>query len=257
MTQYSTAFFDALHAQVQASAAAIVPHVVDLLRPARVADVGCGTGTWLAAFRAHGVADIRGFDGQYVDRSKLEIPSDRFMPVNLEEAPRLDGHYDLAVCLEVAEHLPASRAGWIVESLTGLAPVVLFSAAIPQQGGVHHVNEQWPEYWTAEFARHGYEVIDCLRRRFWNDERVAWFYAQNMLLFADRATIERTPALLREQEASRDLPLSIVHPNCFSMRVSNEHYLVEHALREVVAALPRLSKRALARRLKWHRAAAS
>lgn len=143
MEAYSKRFFEQVHAQVRDSAREIVPLVVDLLNPARVVDVGCGTGTWLATFAEHGAA-ILGLDGEYVDRSLLDIPEDRFVAVDLAQPFQLDGRYDLALCLEVAEHLPADRAASLVDLLTGLAPTVLFSAAIPLQGGVNHVNEQWP-----------------------------------------------------------------------------------------------------------------
>ena len=144
MEAYSKRFFEQVHAQVRDSAREIVPLVVDLLNPARVVDVGCGTGTWLATFAEHGAA-ILGLDGEYVDRSLLDIPEDRFVAVDLAQPFQLDGRYDLALCLEVAEHLPADRAASLVDLLTGLAPTVLFSAAIPLQGGVNHVNEQWPD----------------------------------------------------------------------------------------------------------------
>lgn len=168
------------------SAEAIVPLVMNLLHPSRVVDVGCGTGTWLATFLARGATDVHGFDGPYIDRSTLEIPADRFTAVDLAQPVALGRGFDLAVCLEVAEHLPASRAASLVHSLAQLAPVVLFSAAVPLQGGVDHVNEQWPEYWADHFTRHGYVAIDCLRRKIWRDEQVAWFYAQNLLLTADQ-----------------------------------------------------------------------
>lgn len=257
MSTYSMSFFDALHQQVRDSAREIVPIVTRLLHPARVADVGCGTGTWLAAFLEHGAADVRGFDGDYIDRRALEIPHDRFVAVDLERPVALEGRYDLVLCLEVAEHLPPSRATSLVDALTDLAPVVLFSAAIPLQGGVNHVNEQWPEYWAAQFARRGFVVIDCLRRQIWRNEKVAWFYAQNIMLYAHEQYVKQHPALSRELSASQGLPLALVHPSCFLMRVWGEHDLAQRPIRELLAALPSLSRQALARRLHWHRPAAS
>lgn len=53
----------------------------------------------------------------------------------------LHRRFDLVLCLEVAEHLPASAADTLVRSLTGLGNVIAFSAAIPFQGGANHVNE--------------------------------------------------------------------------------------------------------------------
>ena len=43
--------------------------------------------------------------------------------------------YDLAICVEYAEHLPEARAASFIGDLTKLAPAIAFSAAIPGQGG--------------------------------------------------------------------------------------------------------------------------
>src|SRR6266511_1612991 len=138
--------------------------MVALVRPRSVVDVGCGLGPWLAVFREHGVSDVQGIDGAWVDRSKLIIPEDRFLAVDVRRPIQLERRFDLAVSMEVAEHLPGECAPVFVDSLARLAPVVLFSAAIPFQGGVGPINEQWPEYWAEHFARNGYAVIDCIRK---------------------------------------------------------------------------------------------
>ncbi len=253
---YTRSFFDTLHGQVRDSAHQVVPLVRDLLRPERVVDVGCGTGTWLAVWLEHGALDVCGIDGDYVEPELLEIPPERFVAADLTAPLTIQGRYDLALCLEVAEHLPQATAAPLVAALTRLAPAVLFSAAIPLQGGVNHVNEQWPEYWAAHFATHGYVPIDCFRRRIWRNEKVAWFYAQNLLLFADRAYAASHPELARELAASCNPPLSLVHPTCFVMRVWAEHDLAQRPLRQVMAALPSLSRQAIARRLQRLRAQA-
>ena len=35
----------------------------------------------------------------------------------------------------------------------------------------------------------GEEALDCLRQRVWDDERVEWWYAQNLLLFGINPTM--------------------------------------------------------------------
>jgi hypothetical protein len=127
--------------------------------------------------------DIFGIDGFYVRRELLEIPPEKFVAHDLQEPFRLDRIFDLVVSLEVAEHLPKESAAGFVESLTRLAPVVLFSAAIPFQGGEGHLNEQWPEYWARLFEARGYAPVDCLRRRVWQSPNVSWYYAQNVLIY--------------------------------------------------------------------------
>jgi hypothetical protein len=83
----------------------------------------------------------------------------------------------------VAEHLPEDSAKSFVAALVGAAPVILFSVAIPNQGGTHHVNERWQSYWAALFAEHGYIALDCVRPAVFGDQRVELWYRQNILMF--------------------------------------------------------------------------
>jgi SAM-dependent methyltransferase len=212
METYTNTFFEGLREGAQQSARVIVPLVLQLLHPRRVVDVGCGWGNWLAVFREHGIDEIWGIDGEYVDRTKLQIPPERFLARDLTGPFELGRRFDLVVSLEVAEHLPAECAADFVRSLTCLGPLVLFSAAIPHQGGANHVNEQWPDYWAALFEERGYVPVDCLRRKVWDNDRVDWWYAQNMLLFAAREALEAYPLLQREYERAGSTPLSLVHP---------------------------------------------
>src|SRR5208283_2885437 len=108
----------------------------------------------------------------------------------------------LAMSLEVAEHLPPQSAKGFVDCLTRLAPVVLFSAAIPFQGENHHVNKQWPDYWVALFKADDYLPIDCIRGKIWGNDRVDYWYAQNMILFVNAARVREDPGLRREYEQS-------------------------------------------------------
>src|SRR5262249_48124778 len=154
----------------RASAEVVVPLVLRLLGPPdSVVDVGCGLGSWLAVFQAHGVRDVLGIDGDWADRSKLLIGPQQVRAGDRRSPLRLGRRCGLALSLEVAQHLPAACAEAHVGALTGLAPAVLFSAAVPYQGGVGHVNEQWPAYWARLFAARGYAAVDCLRRLIWDN----------------------------------------------------------------------------------------
>jgi len=212
MEAYSADFFQKEHEIVLQSARQVVPIVMSLLEPRRIIDVGCGTGVWLSVFQEHGVQDVVGIDGAYVDPATLKIPRDKFLTFDLSKTFFMDEAFDLAISLEVAEHLPDSSAAGFVESLTKLSPIVLFSAAIPFQGGVNHLNEQWPEYWARLFADRGFKAIDSIRGRIWNNERVAYYYAQNMLIFCRSDVLQSHPALQAQRERSGDAPLSLVHP---------------------------------------------
>jgi SAM-dependent methyltransferase len=210
-TPYSADFFRAHREGAWRSARATVPLILDVIAVQSVIDVGCGQGTWLAAFHECGVLDICGIDGDYIDRERLEIPAECFLAHDLHRPLHVPREFDLAISLEVAEHLPPESADSFVISLVQLAPVVLFSAAAPFQGGTHHVNEQWPAYWAERFAAHEYLPIDFLRRKLWTREDVEWWYAQNMLLYGNRAFIEGHDVLLHEHRACPKA-LSLVHP---------------------------------------------
>jgi SAM-dependent methyltransferase len=217
---YDDDFYRAIGGWAAQSAAAVVPIVDELVAPGSVVDVGCGTGAWLAAWIDHGVADVIGIDGDHVPRSELALPADRFRPADLTRPPVLERSFDLALCLEVAEHLDPDDGDALVAYLVSLAPVVLFSAAIPGQGGVDHVNEQWPGYWARRFARHGYRAADVVRPRIWEDDAVAWFYRQNIVVYAEDDRFDHVvPAfpLVPDDDGDRDrdrtaAPASFVHP---------------------------------------------
>lgn len=197
------------------SARSIVRVVMPLIRPVSVVDVGCGTGIWLKAFQEAGVKNIFGIDGAWVKPDMLVIPRDRFEVRDLEKPFVIDFRSDLAVSLEVGEHLPHEAAIRLVDNLTSLAPVVLFSAAIPYQGGSRHINEQWPEYWRKLFEARGYVPVDCVRRRVWDDPKVSFFYAQNVLVYVDRDKLSSYPALEEEIKTGHGNAHPFVHPQMY------------------------------------------
>ncbi len=216
-TVYRDTFFEYHERGASESAREVVPLVLEYLRPASVVDVGCGLGNWLAEFKAAGIDDILGLDGSYVDRSKLLIPADRFVPYDLGGPIDLRRHFELAVCLEVAEHLREDRACGFVQSLTRLAPVVLFSAAIPFQGGDGHLNERWPSYWRDLFLAFDYLLVDVLRKPLWDNPRVMQWYRQNMFFYVDRRRLDDYPRLAEAvRNPSEALPLSIVHADHYT-----------------------------------------
>ncbi|MEO1095012.1 MAG: methyltransferase domain-containing protein [Cyanobacteria bacterium J06638_28] len=209
---YETDFFEALRQGARQSAAIIVPLLMDWLHPSRVVDLGCGDGTWLSVFQAFGVKDIVGIDGHYVDPDILQIATEYFVPRDLSQPVALERVFDLAISLEVAEHLPAASASGFVASLVKLSDVVLFSAAIPHQGGQHHINEQWPSYWATLFQAHGYVAVDALREKIWEHPAVQPWYAQNCLLFVRGDRLTDYPALVEKSDSLTQSPRSLIHP---------------------------------------------
>jgi SAM-dependent methyltransferase len=238
---YTPQFYEAHQGGARRSARQIIPLVLNWVHANSVVDIGCGTGSWLAVVRECGIDDILGVDGHHVDQDQLEIPQDKFVPRDLTGPVDLGRSFDLAISLEVAEHLPAECASTFVASLVRLAPIVLFSAAIPGQGGTHHVNEQWQDYWANLFQKHAYVAIDMIRPAIWHDCQIEWYYRQNALIYAHKESLCQYTALQTAKDRTNPAQLALVHPNCFEHHIGvyKTHYVPRWATRELFHALAR------------------
>jgi SAM-dependent methyltransferase len=193
---YSEGFYALQQDGSARSAEVVIPLFLHQFPVDSVLDVGCGVGGWLAGFQRRGVTDLLGIDGAHVPRDRLQIDPARFREADLAEPLELERGFDAALCLEVAEHLPAEAGDRLVALLAAAAPVVLFSAAIPFQGGFGHLNEQWPSYWAQRFAARGFLAFDPIRPAIQRDQRVDFWYRQNIVVFCrpDRAPPGLRPA---------------------------------------------------------------
>lgn len=212
-TVYDRAFFADRDTETRYSAEQILNLIAEVIPSiSSVADVGCGTGTWLAVAKERGATNVIGFDGDWVDLDLLEVDAAEFLPRDLALPIESERRYDLAISLEVAEHLPIASAQTIVQSLTSLSDFVLFSAAIPGQGGVNHVNERWQSYWAGLFGAAGYDPFDVIRPHVWTDSQIGFPYRQNTLLYVTRS---RQSELRTTMPMSPTESISIVHPELF------------------------------------------
>lgn len=220
---YDEKFYNSQSEQSSRSALAVVPLLMDMIQPRSVVDVGCGVGTWLRVFRANGVADILGIDGGYVDQKMLQISEGEFLGMDLSsQVFPISRCFDLALCLEVAEHVPKINASNLIGFLTTLAPVVYFSAAVPGQGGAGHENEQWPDYWRELFGKQGYQILDVVRSKIWEMTQVEPWYCQNSFIYVRESHLNRFPDLIISASRSK-LPLRLVHPELFHRFASMEY----------------------------------
>ena len=215
MKTYDSDFFTEQAPGSLRSARIVVTHVIELIHPRSVVDVGCGTGAWAEDFREFGVSDVMGVDGSYLARERLLFPAHLFVAADLTKRVPIERHFDLAVCLEVAEHLPPSQSTVLVAELARLATAVLFSAAIPNQGGTGHINERWQDEWAAMFANEGLEAVDAIRPRIWSDAAVEFWYAQNMLLYL------RKDQVANVARPEVDWPRRVVHPSLYALQHAN------------------------------------
>jgi SAM-dependent methyltransferase len=160
----------------------VLPIVFNIVKPSSILDVGCGIGTWLKVAKDLGVNNIQGIDGSYINHSLLKIDTSEFLELDLSNSFNLNKKFDLVICLEVAEHLPEEFSDNLINSLCLHGEIILFSAAIPGQGGQNHFNEQWPDYWQKKFHSQGFDLYDVIRNKIWLNEKVESWYKQNMFL---------------------------------------------------------------------------
>ena len=202
-----------------------------------VLDLGCGNGAWLRGLADGGRRSVFGIEPEAQDRDDLQIDADLILQSDLARPLDLHRRFDLALCLEVAEHIDAAGADTVVANCVRHADLVLFSAAIPGQGGIHHVNEQLPEYWAGKFATHGYVARDLIRPLIWNDQQIPVWYRQNLLIFA-RQDAPHLAGLLARNTPPDEMPLGRAHPDLLAW--------LSHRVAEEIAATEEL-RRTLAR----------
>jgi SAM-dependent methyltransferase len=212
------------------SPSTIVPVLCDFLNPSSVVDLGCGIGTFLHCFKKNGVNRVLGIDGTWANKEMIRkhLKDEEFFEANIEEIIEINQKFDLAICLEVAEHVDAKYAENIVKTLTDLSDVIVFSAALPNQGGQNHINEQPPWYWEEKFNKFGYKFIDCLRDVFWDNKDVFWWYSQNMFLVVkDDHNIDFNKIKKTEDKAQHR-----IHPELFKS-IINKTLIAENKLANI------------------------
>ena len=142
------------------SANIILSYLKEIYPFESVVDVGCGKGTWLSVCDDMDIKVLLGIDGPHIlDLNQFLLPETFFLEYNLDnqiDKLKLEKKYDLAMCLEVAEHLQPNSAEAFVNFLVTSSDVILFSAAVPGQTGENHYNEQFPDYWLDIFNKHNY-----------------------------------------------------------------------------------------------------
>jgi len=204
---YDDSFYAVSRAGMVNSAAAVVPDLMNYIEwPRCVIDVGCGEGWWAKEFERHD-CEVIGLDGGWHGDHQL---GDRFIPHDLANPlpQHLHGKFDAVVCLEVAEHLRPARARGFIKDLCSLTDgFIVFSAAIPGQGGTGHLNEQWPDYWAHLFNENGHSVNGEYRFTIWDDDRIENWYRQNLLIaYPARGAVDVRP------------PIRVVHPVLYDAR---------------------------------------
>lgn len=184
--------------------------IFELYRPATVVEFGCEWSHLSREFAKLGVQVIAvdgysqpNFTGFSVEFHRLDLNN----PVAIANF-FTNKHFDLAVCLEVAEHLQPESSSTLVKWLTQVAPIVIFSAAVPGQGGHGHINLHPREYWHNEFTQHEFVIADRVREKLRVTSSVAPWYRYNTIDYLQRQhpqapdSTEVIPRLIASESAS-------------------------------------------------------
>jgi len=244
---YGQDFYATRDAGTSYSAQRLADIISDTFFPTSAVDLGCGVGTILAAIKKTGCRDIFGVEGPWLDPSTLVIDKNEFQNFDLSKPLNLTRKFDLATSLEVGEHLDEKDAETLVSSLCSLSNCIVFSAAIPRQGGVNHVNEQWQSYWARKFIARGYFAFDVVRPAIWSDKKVATHYRQNCVAYVASASVSQFPKIASSRVADINL-LDRVHLDLFLAHMNNRSPL-DIPYKEMLRYFPKATLAAASRAL--------
>lgn len=216
--KYNDSFYADIDAGSFSSAEVCLPIFERFLDFNTVVDVGSGSGAWSYQFSKYG-CKVTSIDGDYATKNYDKFQSENllinFLPKKLDAEGALSNvaKHDLAISLEVAEHLPNDRAKSFVHELCHLSNKIIFSAAIPYQGGTGHENENWLQYWAKLFADNGFRYLDPFRHLIWNNSDVMWWYKQNLCLFVSDEELNNLCTELQVVEFENII--SMIHPEMY------------------------------------------
>jgi len=215
--EYGQDFYRFLTSFALRSARRVIPKLTAAVSVRSVVDFGCGQGAWLSVWADSG-ASVAGVDGPYIDSRHLLIDPGDFHAADLRAPIDLGRQFDLVQTLEVAEHLPAAKAEQFIKTLTAHGSRILFSAAVPGQGGENHVNEQPPDYWRMLFRERGYAAFDYLRPLVFEDPAIARWYRFNTILYIRDDIVTRLPEQIRQSRVPDWLALDDYWPVAYRVR---------------------------------------
>lgn len=205
LDSYDNVFYEEMSKSSNSSARFLVPFLKKNLKFNSVIDIGCGDGQFVSEFIRNGISEIKGIEGDWILGSLDQRNSPWLQIADLTTNLTFDKRFDLAICLEVAEHIDANYADAFIRNLVKASDLIFFSAAIPGQGGTNHINLQYPDYWAMKFAEHGYYMVWDPRDLLNGKRGVAPWYQQNCLLYQKSTEISKVITL----------PRTVFHPDIF------------------------------------------
>jgi|688.fasta_scaffold450246_2 hypothetical protein len=222
------------------SAEEFLSYLFKYFKPKSLVDVGCGRGAWLKVAQNLGVNNLLGIDGQW-NKEKLILRNTKkckidFIYKDLNYFFKVDKKYDLAICLEVAEHLNSSSAINLIKSIINLSDTIVFSAAFNMQGGVMHINEREHSYWGQLFLKNNFIVFDIFRPNLWKKNNISFWYRQNAFLFVKKKSkIFNILIKCNINPLSNTDFMDCVHPELFYRRVGEQG--IKYYIKKIISLL--------------------
>lgn len=222
---YNSKYYEAMSKRNPKIASVMMPIILDVIKPNSVIDFGCGIGSFLVEPVSRGIK-VLGIDGEYLNKNELIIPKDRFMAADLSKKIIIKDKFDLALSLEVAEHIENEKAEIFLSNIVETSDIVVFSAAIPYQNGTGHINLQPTSYWCKLFEERGYVASNCLREIFWYKD-ISALRRQNIMLFTKPDKMEELEEKFKKY--SEGPIYDIVHPDFFDSKLNEikNSYIIE------------------------------
>jgi len=217
---------------VQAVLDEIMPYLADVQS---IMDFGCGMGCWSAVLHKKGFSRFQLIDHPSIPLDKILFPDKAcFLGVDLDKELPAVIKSDLVICTEVLEHFSTKRSLELLDFITDCADLILFSAAIPGQGGVGHMNEQRHAFWHNEFSKRGYKWFDGFKPALVHQKEIPFYLRQNLFFYY------KPTASFRFQGKANFTPedMELVHKN-----ILNRPLTLKELYRNFPSALRRFIKR--------------
>lgn len=184
------------------SATVILNQLSNYISPSSIIDWGCGSGTWCKAAIEIWNVSIIGIDQHDFDGYQMYISQSNYRKEDIRKEIWVN-KVELAICVEVIEHIDEYYEDAVIDNICSCSDTILFSGALPFQGGTGHINEKPYSYWVKKFRERGYNLDDRIRRDIWDNSDVEIWYRNNIMLLKKVKTIK-----IQEQ-----YPLDIIHPD--------------------------------------------
>jgi hypothetical protein len=140
----------------------------DIRRVKTIIDIGCGDGSYVREFRKNGF-DCIGLDGNPLT-SKIPYCQVMDFSINL-----ISFFNDLAICLEVGEHIPQEYEQFFIDNICRVSDNIILSWAIEGQGGLGHVNCRNNDYIIAEMKKRNFDYDAIATNFLRKNSTLPWF----------------------------------------------------------------------------------